>query len=424
MKPLQALLPVQSSVWRAATYRRVWAGSFVLSHVRVRHWDSTSAHLPTHRHASTCAFVAGRLRELIDASSPSEGDAYRTCTLDRRNSTVRGNGFALHCRDIYGKVLYPGAPEPCDPPSEMCSKGEMALGPNNRSYDFLSGTERVEVKSARFAFNGTRWAFGWWHVKRWNFDKLLLVGYTPDDVIYWEWDGFSYYAEAGWGTHIKGGQIRITAKARASAMHWRQALVDVKSATSWKVLSHTPVSSVPSPRLSRTESLYTDDVLANMPHARRGSILATLCQELHSMLFYPGSYSLVDVPDEPCINGAMRGKHRSVCDFVASGKRVKVKSCLLQYEQANSRWKVYWQNIKEHLFDRLILIAVTPVSILIWEWNGTDGRTRRGQMTDISGIGVTLYGCRGQDWPDAIERIKQNTSCRLLLEVSRVRAVS
>ena len=51
-------------------------------------------------------------------------------------------------------------------------------------------------------------------------------------------------------------------------------------------------------------------------------------------------------------------------DMLANGKRIEVKSSIAQYNTKNT-YKYRFQNIKTSLFDKIILVFVTPYEIII-----------------------------------------------------------
>lgn len=55
-------------------------------------------------------------------------------------------------------------------------------------------------------------------------------------------------------------------------------------------------------------------------------------------------------------------------DMLVNGKRVEVKSSIAQYYTKNT-YKYRFQNIKTSLFDKIILVFITPYEIIIQQMN-------------------------------------------------------
>ena len=82
-------------------------------------------------------------------------------------------------------------------------------GLNNREYDFLLGTKRVEIKSTQLYWNiGNKcWSAYWSGVKSEKHDMLLLALYLPDKIQIYEHDGRYGMTTSGRQQRARGGVV-------------------------------------------------------------------------------------------------------------------------------------------------------------------------------------------------------------------------
>ena len=104
-------------------------------------------------------------------------DAYKGVPLATHSSQARGHILERVARRVMEKTMGMKA---LDPPSGVCVNGAKR-GRNSETYDFMIAGRRIEVKYSQLSWETTqnRWVAQWHAIKRYEFDDLLLVIYTP-----------------------------------------------------------------------------------------------------------------------------------------------------------------------------------------------------------------------------------------------------
>ena len=136
------------------------------------------------------------------------------------------------CQEWARKVLREkhSETEVLDPEAEECCDGRRR-GCNNTSYDFLLGACRVEIKSARLAWNsadpcwrvefpGVKIAYG--KRAKTAFDDHYLVILSPSTVYLIRHDLVAGLSTRGYLTEISGHRIRV--RGRIGIEYWEDAL--------------------------------------------------------------------------------------------------------------------------------------------------------------------------------------------------------
>eukprot|EP00919_Chromeraceae_sp_WS-2016_P040789 GHVR01097343.1.p1 GENE.GHVR01097343.1~~GHVR01097343.1.p1 ORF type:complete len:418 (-),score=22.56 GHVR01097343.1:194-1447(-) len=343
------------------------------------------------------AGVAHRLNELVEEFTPPE--IFQNW-LAQMSGGSRGRLLEAHCREIYN-TLYPCSAPPSDAPVGVRVNGSSA-GKNGTLCDFLSGDTRVEVKSTLIAHHKhqRRWMFRWLNVKPHEFDQLILIGITPRDIIFWEWDNTTGFHAQGERTSVRGGVISVAASSSEQGLD--DALGHLTAKISWKCLRRVTVAELPKPATSSTRDIYHENQLHKLQPQRRATLLSKLCREMYASTLYPGSNAeIIAMPQG--------------CGFLSGRARVSVKTSALSI--TNGRWRFYWSSIKMGEFDKLLLVGHAPGELLIWEWGGHSGVSSAGVRTSLHGSIVQKHGRAGQSWQDSLAHIKSNPPGLLLLSV-------
>lgn len=171
----------------------------------------------------------------------SSATAYNGTTLAALPPKRRVQLLEEFARDLYHTALYPGACAAEEPPGQLRING-FKRGINHASFDFMSGTLRVEVKSAQLTHFGENWRFRWPWIKRNEFDRLVLVATTPDQMLFWEWDGYASFSTTGSRTDCLGGQIQVSGPRRCT---WQESVQHIKTSFPCRLLLCATITQVP-----------------------------------------------------------------------------------------------------------------------------------------------------------------------------------
>ena len=71
-------------------------------------------------------------------------------------------------------------------------------------------------------------------------------------------------------------------------------------------------------------------------------------------------------------NGRDRSEHNSEADFTLDGVLIEVKSSMMTYHTSEDRWQVHFQGIKPDLHHRLWFVVLTPLAIIVYEWENKE----------------------------------------------------
>lgn len=132
-------------------------------------------------------------------------DAYEGVPLATHSSKARGDILERVARRVMEKTI---GMKSYDPPSGVRVNGRKR-GRSSETYDFLIGGRRVEVKSAQLKWASRYWVAQWQHVKRDEYDDLLLVLYTPSGLYIFLHDDNYGVSTNGKSQHACGGVVQV-----------------------------------------------------------------------------------------------------------------------------------------------------------------------------------------------------------------------
>ena len=96
----------------------------------------------------------------------------------------------------------------CDPPSGVRINGSKR-GRNSETYDFRIAERRIEAKSSQLSWDRhkKRWVAQWQHIKRDEYDILILLLYTPTGLYMFLHDHTYGVSTHGKSQHACGGMV-------------------------------------------------------------------------------------------------------------------------------------------------------------------------------------------------------------------------
>ena len=110
------------------------------------------------------------------------------------------------------------------------------------------------------------------------------------------------------------------------------------------------------------------------------------------------------------LNGRDRNEHTTEADFELDGVLIEVKSSMMTYHTSEDRWQVHFQGIKPDLHHRLWFVLLTPLAIIIWEWNNPSAAKEK-----------QFYGSRGESESLAFKTIESKMDrCDGMTKLARV----
>ena len=313
-------------------------------------------------------------------------DAYNGVPLATQSSSARGDILERVARRVMENKLGETA---CDPPSGVCVNGSKR-GRSSETYDFMIGGRRVEVKSAQLSWNRyhKRWVVQWQHIKRDEYDELLLVLYTPVGVHLYLHDHTYGVSTNGKAQHSSGGKVWVCAPCnqpsisaatdaiRAKMAHMHYASIDFSE---FEDLVTT----------TTTHDAYDGVPLATHSPKARGDILERVARRVMENKL---GETACDPSPGVRINGSKRGRSSETYDFLIGGQCVEVKSAQLIWNCHMKRWFAQWQGIKRDEYDILLLLLYTPVGVHLYIHDHTYGVSTAGKSQHACGGVVTACG--------------------------------
>lgn len=312
-------------------------------------------------------------------------DAYDGVPLATQSTSARGDILERVARRVMENEMGETA---CDPPSGVCVNGRKR-GRNSATYDFMIAGRRVEAKSAQLSWNShkKRWEVQWHHIKRDEYDILLLVLYTPVGVHLYIHDHTYGVSTNGKSQHACGGKVMVygprnepsisaatdAIRAKMAPMHY--ASIDFSE---FEDLVTT----------TTTHDAYDGVPLATHSSKARGDILERVARRVMENKL---GGTACDPPPGVRINGSKRGRNSETYDFIIGGRCVEVKSAQLKWNSHMKYWEAHWQNIKRDEYDELVLVLYTPTGLYMFLHDHVYGVSTRGRSQGASGGKVVVY---------------------------------
>lgn len=251
------------------------------------------------------------------------------------------------------------------------------------AYDFMDTCtrSRVEVKSSSLIWDKLRYSKRWrlifQGVKPSMFDRLLLVGYFPNKLILWDWDGTTGLTSTGIHTSTDGYHISLSS--------YRDDVgTDTFTCKPGKILHEFCLFQLKTKYellfvKSRKERMYMNSPIHTMNSSSRGYLLEEIAKSVWANSFG-------DVVQPKC-SYEYSGQFPYDFHDVTSNIRVEVKSASFSVEQSN--WAFRFQSVKISHFDKLILVFYFPDRLEMYVWDGRFGLSTVGKTT--SSRGYTIY---------------------------------
>lgn len=300
----------------------------------------------------------------------------------------------------------------------LCHGGRRR-GASNAEYDWLCNGRRVECKSSmlRWIAYYRTWGFRFQSVKFHYFDILLLVLYTPLELIVYQHDFELGVSSAGSRTETDGYHISLYGPKYEA--DWNVALqyvlgkLDAPSNKCRRVarlsLQHPEVVRVlqsfeSSSYASLMSRAYHEVPLAFMSVGVRGTRIQAIARLIYSIMNM-GS-SVMDPVAGVRINGARRSMAQAEYDWSRDGQRIECKSSQLAWDSHNHRWRHRFHGIKSVSFDELQLCFYTPRGIFIYLHDGRFALSSNGVRSETHGCQISMVGnVHEQDWSVALDTI-------------------
>ncbi|CAK0892973.1 unnamed protein product [Prorocentrum cordatum] len=360
---------------------------------------------------------ASRFDGIVNGSA-GRADVYEGAPFANMNAKLRGDLFAgiVRTSELIGeKDAHVTDAEPgmrCDGRRRAASTAE---------YDWLCNGRRVECKSAMLTWSGgaRRWSFRFQSVKFRSFDILLLVLYTPLELIVYQHDLSLGISSSGARTETEGCQICFYGPGGVG--DWRVALksvlgrLDAPSNQCRQVarfsLQHASVVRALSnfrqtPYAVRMDEAYHDVPLASLAGAVRGERIQAIARLVDTILNM-GSFVMDPVVGARS-NGARRSLRQAEYDWSRDGRRIECKSSQLVWDPRKRVWSVTFRNIKPASFDDLVLCIYTPHGIFLYRHSGNFVLSSIGVRSErwARGYSVSVSGGRHkQDWSIALDSV-------------------
>jgi hypothetical protein len=224
-------------------------------------------------------------RDLLEQKTAG-GEAFEGVPLARLNCALRGQIFEKIARRH---------DEQFGPTRDAEPGGVRLVASTRRAYDWIRHDgSRIEAKGAQLMFSKDfrRWRFQFNGIKRGQFDKAILVLYTPDCLYLVEWDG-TRYSSCGARTETAGGTITLCGPCNeVDATRALQVMLQKLPGKLLRTVSYDdPDYADLFAYTSRTSEEYEGVPLAGVGNSQRGRILEAVA------LRYEGSKRNVELPN-------------------------------------------------------------------------------------------------------------------------------
>ncbi|CAJ1349036.1 unnamed protein product [Effrenium voratum] len=369
------------------------------------HWRYISLVNRASQHASRLV-ATFRLSDLSNQFQEAGADgttaAYAGCKLASITPQMRGHVFEAVARTLY-QELYPASRMSSPVPGFDCNGSRRSAW--QAEYDWLCDGDRVQCKSAQLCWHGGRshWQFQFSGVKLALLDRLVLVMYSPDQVLLVEHDGRNGLVATGVITATRGYQVKYVAP-RGTTCHV-EAVSSIctrieQTGTCRKLFTLRTSHNIVLQALSKHEqsSKYQLESLAFQHHpfqgkspSLRGLIIQSMVQEVDRLL-------------HPSLVAPMKGEYGSKCDWHHRGKRVECKHSRIAWAKGRG-WYCRFSGIKPQHFDLLYLALDGPDALHILQYSGSAYMGNAGVSSDTVGKAITVAGPA------------RETDCRVSLEV-------
>ena len=313
------------------------------------------------------------------------------------------------CQEWGRKVLQEQNPEVeiVDPELEQCCNG-VKRGRNQASYDFLLGGRRVEIKSARIAWESISKG-GRWHVEFGNiklaciertepaFDDLYLVIVSPTGLHVIKHDLVTGVRARGKLTAVHGYVIKVSGSRSTDC--WEDALDEILEKLcqggGCRVVAEKPLGDLDSEELlsrraSRSQAAVDGLFMSSMSREKRGKRIQEIGLAIDRRLNPGSNFSFMQ---------GNAGRGNAPNDWVRGTERVELKSCSVTFDRSNNRWKCSFHCIKPDLFDELWLAVYTSVGIFYYLYRSGFPSGHRfcsaGAATKIQGRTLYFLGPSG-----------------------------
>ena len=142
---------------------------------------------------------------------------------------------------------------------------------------------------------------------------------------------------------------------------------------------------------TRGHDAYTGVMLSYLSPSKRGDVLEYAVRRFLEVKLGAVSH---DAPRTASVNGRMRGKNRTTCDFLLNGRRVEVKSTQLYWNKCGQKWVAMWSSVKRNEYDDLYLALYTPTAVHVYEHDHATGVSSSGRNQHASGGRVFVCASR------------------------------
>ena len=259
------------------------------------------------------------------------------------------------CQEWAKKVLQEKNPEAgiLDPEPEQCCNG-VKRGRNQASYDFLLGGRRVEIKSARIAWESISKG-GRWHVEFRNiklackertepaFDDLYLVIVSPTGLHVIKHDLVTGVISRGKLTAVQGYVIKVSGSTSTDC--WEDALDEILQKLcqggGCRVVAEKPFGDLDSEEIlsrgaSRSQAAVDGLFMSSMSREKRGKRIQEIGLAIDRRLHPDSNFGFME---------GSAGRGNAPNDWVRGTERVELKSCGLTFSRSKDLWQCMFQGI-------------------------------------------------------------------------------
>jgi hypothetical protein len=312
-------------------------------------------------------------------------DAYEGVPLATHSSKARGDILERVARRVMENKLGETA---CDPPSGVRVNG-YKRGRTSETYDFMIGGRRIEAKSSQLLWDRhkKRWVVQWQHIKRDEYDDLILLLYTPVGLYMFLHDHTYGVSTNGKSQHACGGIVTVCGSRNEPSISAATDAIRVKMAPMhYASIDFSEFEDLVT--TTTTHDAYSGVPLATHSSKARGDILECVARRVMEKTMGIDSF---DPPSGVCINGAKRGRNSATYDFLIGGQRVEAKSAQLSWKSHTKSWDAHWQHIKRDEYDILILLLYTPTGLHMFLHDHTYGVSTSGKSQHACGGVVQVH---------------------------------
>ena len=419
-------------------WRHPFRGAAILSHARIS-WSGRPSFRPSCAQLSAVARQPLVLKTLefqhLFEEGPTER-AYAGTPMGDLSQPEQGKMMQEWARRVL-EGQNPGI-DVSVPGEETCCNGSRR-GPNRSSYDFRLGRQRVEVKSARLAWDATRsrWYALFADVKlglsnqRPAFDDLYLALIFPKGLHLIKHDLITGVTRDGKSTEVFGHRVQASGSAgtRCCEQALREILEKLCECGGCTVVfqelfsQEGLINSLLSERAGKSpgQAALAGIPMFNMSFQRRGKLIEKIGLAIDQKTNPGYNFSLVESNLDS--SGQKRSAANATADWVRGTTRVELKSGSLCFDKAHGRWQCLFRRIKPELFDELWLAIYSPIGIHFYRSESIQalGLASCGAATAHAGFQKSFTAPRGEGDPlkalKAIEAKMISKGCQLVAVV-------